>query len=59
MSLDPIYNWLDTTWASHFLQGSTYTFPIIEAIHLIDTYVQTACAALHDRRGKARPPREG
>lgn len=35
MSLDPIYQWLDTTSASHFLQASTYTFPIIEAIHLM------------------------
>jgi hypothetical protein len=34
-SLDPIYTWLDTTWFSHFLQASTYTFPIVEAIHLM------------------------
>ena len=33
--LNPIYKWLDTTAASHFLQQSTYTFPVTEVIHLI------------------------
>ena len=33
--LTPIYKYLDTTAASHFLQQSTYTFPVTEVIHLI------------------------
>ena len=38
MNLDflrPLFEWLDTTWVSHFLQESTYSFPVIEVIHLM------------------------
>jgi hypothetical protein len=31
----PIYQWIDTTAISQFLQASTYTFPVTEVFHLI------------------------
>ena len=30
-----IYQWLNTTRMSAFLQGSSYTFPVVEVIHLM------------------------
>jgi hypothetical protein len=30
-----LYKWIDQTWVSQYLQSSTYTFPVIEVIHLI------------------------
>jgi hypothetical protein len=33
--LRPVFEWLDTTSFSHFLQNSTYTFPIVEVVHLL------------------------
>lgn len=35
MSLRPIYEWIDSTALSQFLQASTYTFPVTEVFHLI------------------------
>jgi hypothetical protein len=33
--LIPFYQWIDTTWLSQFLQESTYTFPVVEVIHIM------------------------
>ena len=33
--LRPVFEWLDTTAFSQFLQNSTYTFPVIEVVHLM------------------------
>jgi hypothetical protein len=33
--LKPLFEWLNTTWFSKFLQESTYTFPVVEAVHLL------------------------
>ena len=32
---DALYKWLNTTSLSQFMQGSTYTFPLVEVVHLI------------------------
>jgi len=33
--LIPIYQWINTTWISMYLQESTYTFPVVEVIHIM------------------------
>src|SRR5256885_1742362 len=35
MSLDPVYQWINTTRLSQYLQASTFCFPVTEVFHLM------------------------
>src|SRR5436190_1450663 len=44
MSLAPMYEWLNSTSLSQFLQSSTYVFPVTEVFHLIGLTVLLGAA---------------
>ena len=44
MSLEPIYEWLNTTAMSQYLQSSTYLFPVTEVLHLMGLTVLVGAA---------------
>src|SRR5437667_3751 len=44
MSLTPMYEWLNSTALSQFLQSSTYVFPVTEVFHLIGLTVLLGAA---------------
>ncbi len=46
MSLLPFYEWIDSTSLSKFLQASTYTFPVVEVLHLVGLTIFLGAAVL-------------
>jgi hypothetical protein len=46
MSLQPVYQWLETTSLSQRLQASTYFFPVTEVFHLIGLAILLGAASI-------------